>query len=209
MPDRQHPGAPGTDAGTGPAPLPGPVTGQQAPQAVYAGESLTQTLRQLDAYGRDGLPVLSADRTQVLGWITNASVLHAVAAEIGGSPPQATPAPPGPGPAPGAGPPTPLPGYRVIEITVGADSAAVGTALGAITWPHGYVPVSVLRHRSLDEPDPALTLAPGDRISLLAPAETAPAPPTETRERGPRPGRQSGTSTRVCQDTAPAPGAQP
>jgi CIC family chloride channel protein len=210
VPDGQHSGTRGNRAGPDPAPLPGPVTGhQEDPQAVYAGESLTQTLRQLDAYGPDGLPVLSADSSQVLGWITNASVLHAVTAEIGGSPPQAAPAAVGAAPAAAAEPPTPLPGYQVIEVTVGADSAAVGTALGAITWPHGYVPVSVLRRRSLDEPDPALTLVPGDRISLLAPAETAPASPAVTHERGPRPDRQPGTTTRARQDTAPAPGAQP
>ena len=31
------------------------------------------------------------------------------------------------------------------------------------------MPVSLLRHRQLHDPDPAITLAPGDRISLLTP----------------------------------------
>jgi hypothetical protein len=57
------------------------------PQIVYASESLTQTLRALEAYGRDGLPVLSGDGRQIQGWITNASVLRTLAARIGGSPP--------------------------------------------------------------------------------------------------------------------------
>jgi chloride channel protein, CIC family len=209
VPESQRPDRPGSDAGPGLSPLPGPVTHQEDPQAVYAGESLTQTLRQLDAYGRDGLPVLSADGAQVLGWIINASVLRAVAAEIGGSPPQPTPAAAGSAPAAAAEPPAPLPGYQVIEVTVGADSPAAGRALGAITWPHGYTPVSVLRRRSLDEPDPALTLAPGDRISLLAPAPAAPASPTANHEPGTRPGRQSGTAAKARHHTAPAPGAQP
>jgi CIC family chloride channel protein len=68
--------------------LPGPVTCRRDPQAVYDSESLAQTLRQLRAYGRDGLPVLSGDGTRVQGWITNASVLQAVAAEIGSLPAQ-------------------------------------------------------------------------------------------------------------------------
>ena len=65
--------------------------GEPTRRRVYASESLAQTLRQLGAYGRDGLPVLSADGRQVQGWITNASVLQSVAAEIGTSPRQAGP----------------------------------------------------------------------------------------------------------------------
>ena len=94
LPVPAGPGAPGTgSAATGTPPVPailGEATGQGDPQAVYAGESLAQTLRQLAAYGRDGLPVLSADGQQVRGWITNASVLQAVASKIGTSPPRAT-----------------------------------------------------------------------------------------------------------------------
>jgi chloride channel protein, CIC family len=157
-----------------PTPLPGPVTYQRDPQAVFATESLPQTLRQLDAYGRDGLPVLSGDGRQVQGWITNASVLRAVANEIGMSPAPALQDQEARTPRPGAAtsppePPTPLPGYQILEIAVGDDSPASGRTLASMTWPDGYIPVAVLRHRSLMEPDPGLTLAPGDRISLLAP----------------------------------------
>jgi CIC family chloride channel protein len=62
--------------------LPGPITYQRNPQALFATESLAQALRQLEVYGRDGLPVLSADGQQVAGWVTNTSVLRAVAREI-------------------------------------------------------------------------------------------------------------------------------
>jgi chloride channel protein, CIC family len=161
-----------------PAQLPGRVTYQRDPQAVFAGESLAQALRQLDAYGRDGLPVLSGDGRQVQGWLTNASVLQAVAREIGTSPPQDDRVPPAGTPGPGrpSGPPTPLPGYQVLEVTIDPGSPAAGQALGTLTWPEGFIPVSVLRHRNLGEPDPGLTLAPGDRVSLLAPAGAAAAP---------------------------------
>ena len=167
----------GDGGGPGPARLPGRVTYRRDPQAVFAAESLAQALRQLESYGRDGLPVLSGDGRQVRGWITNASVLHAVAREIGNAPPQATRPGPGAdaGPAP---PPTPLRGYEVVEVTIDADSPAAGQRLGAVTWPPGCIPVSVLHDHRLREPDPDLTLAPGDRVSLLAPEpEQTPAGP--------------------------------
>jgi chloride channel protein, CIC family len=138
--------------------LPGQVSWRLDPQVVYAGQSLTQTLGQLRAHGRDGLPVLSADGSQVQGWITNASVLSAVAAEIGSSPQ--------PG---GTAAPDPLPGYQVLEVTLTADSPAAGRPLGRIPWPAGSIPVSVLRDRALTDPDASLVLRAGDRVSLLTP----------------------------------------
>jgi chloride channel protein, CIC family len=206
----------GHDRGDGqaqaPARLPGRVTYQRDPQAVFAGESLAQTLRQLDAYGRDGLPVLSGDGRQVQGWITNASVLQAVAREIGGSPPQtsrpaarATGAGAG---APATEPPTPLPGYRVLEVSIDPDSPAAGKALGTIAWPEGFIPVSVLHHRNLDEPDPGVTLAPGDRVSLLAPVSTPTPPRQSPGGRGSRPDGHPGAREDRPR-SAPATGAQP
>jgi CIC family chloride channel protein len=177
--------------------LAGPVTCQGVPQAIFAGESLAQTLRQIEAYGRDGLPVLSGDGQQVQGWITSASVLRAVAREIGGPLPQAAPVP-----ARGEAartrdsarkPPNPLPGYRLLEITIPDDSPAAGQPLGAIAWPRGWTPVSVAHDRQLGGPDPGLVLRPGDRINLLAhgpvgtglarvgPAGGTPGPPPGSR----------------------------
>jgi chloride channel protein, CIC family len=137
------------------AALPGTITYRSEPEAVYASESLTQTLRQLAAYGRDGLPVLAGDGGQAAGWITNDSVLRAIAREIGTAPPQ---------------PSTPLPGHQVLEITIGPGSPGAGKAIGTITWPPGYLPVSVLHGSTRHEPHPDLVLAPGDRISLLTAA---------------------------------------
>jgi hypothetical protein len=77
----------GDGAGPDLAPaLPGLVVHQSDPAIVYGSESLAQTLRQLSVYGRDGLPVLSGDGREVQGWITNASVLQTVAAQLGGPP---------------------------------------------------------------------------------------------------------------------------
>ena len=155
------------------AALPGPVTYRSDPQAVFASDSLAQALRQVEVYGRDGLPVLSADGRQVLGWITSESVLHAVAREIGSSPPPADRAQAAAGearPDPDSSaqePPTPLPGYEVLEVAVEDDSPVAGKALGTITWPPACFPVSVLHDRRLQDADPGTTLAPGDRINLL------------------------------------------
>ena len=63
--------------------LPDAVAHERAPQPLYANGSLGQALRQLILYGRDGLPVLSADGATVEGWVTNASALHAIVRDLG------------------------------------------------------------------------------------------------------------------------------
>ena len=92
------------------------------------------------------------------------------------------PSPPQPGAGPDGessrqDPPNPLPGYQVLEVTIEDGSPASGQALGAITWPPGAYPVSVLRNRRLQDAEPGLTLTPGDRINLLARAAERPVPP--------------------------------
>jgi CIC family chloride channel protein len=74
-------GASAADAADGESPWPGlagPVLRSREPQAVFTDEILRQALRQLVVYGRDGLPVISADRRRLCGWITNRNVLQAV-----------------------------------------------------------------------------------------------------------------------------------
>jgi Trk K+ transport system NAD-binding subunit len=63
-----------------------------------------------------------------------------------------------------------LPVYQFTEITITAGSPAAGRKLADVTWPAGSTPVSVLHERRLRPPHPELTLAPGDRIGLLAAA---------------------------------------
>ena len=193
-------------AGTGPsglpdspgrASLPGPVTHQHDPQVLFATESLTQTLRQLELYGRDGLPVIADDGQHLQGWITSQNVLQAVARHIHTA--QAgTPQPqPAAGPAP-HGPhddlrhaPAPLSGYQVLEITIPAGSPAVGQALGDTTWPPGWTPVTVLDDHTLRDPDPGLTLVPGDRVSLLARTQQNPEPAPPRGKPGGQPSDQA------------------
>ena len=74
------------------ATLAGPVVYQGDPQALFGTESVAQALRQLEIYGHDGLPVLSADGHQIQA----------------GSPPQACCAPsPARSPPGSRVPPTP------------------------------------------------------------------------------------------------------
>ena len=154
--------------------LPGRAGGRPGrPAGSVRHRVLAQGLRQLEIYGREGLPVLSADGRQVQGWITAQGVLRAIGRQIATSHTQTTQA------QLTADwehtdpdtllrhPPTPLPGYRSVEITVRAGSAAAGRKLGDVTWPPGSVPVSVLRGRQFRPPRPEITLAPGDRVSLL------------------------------------------
>ena len=206
-------GSPGPP-GPGRAPLPGPITHQHHPQLLFATESLTQALRQLELYGRDGLPVISADGQQLQGWITSQNVLQAVARHMHAAPAAA--------PAPHAAssavsrvqavprqPPDTLPGYQVLEVTISAGSPAAGQTLGETAWPSGWIPVTILDNRTLRDPDPSITLTPGDRVNLLArePRTRRPAHPNSqaaSEPDGHPPDPRSAAST-----PAPAPGEPP
>jgi CIC family chloride channel protein len=179
-----HAGQPsGNGSGATPEAITGPVTRRHDAQALFASESFAQALRQLEVYGRDGLPVLSPDGHHVQGWVTSTSLLRALTRKISGAHGEATQAQ-----ADArqdhrdtqdmlAHPPVPLPGYQVIEITVTDDSPAVGRKLTDVSWPQASTPVALLRGRQLHAPHPGSDLAPGDRVSLLIPAPHNPPPP--------------------------------
>jgi CIC family chloride channel protein len=176
--------------------LPGPVTGRLSPQVLFATESLTQAVRQLELYGRDGLPVIADDGQHVEGWITSHNVLQAVARHIraaGDGGQQAWAAAeqvvPGPRDDPREAP-TPLGNYQLIEVTIPADSPSVGLALGDIAWPPGCVPVTVLDKGTLRHADPGIRLVAGNRVSLLAAAAGNPEPSRPRREPGSQPGER-------------------
>ncbi|MGA0569058.1 chloride channel protein [Rathayibacter sp. KR2-224] len=150
------------------ADLPGTVTHSRDPQAVFATESITDVLRQLDEYGRDGLPVLSDDGRRIQGWITSQSAIQTITRELGK---HVTITPPdafiGAGHPATEGPATPLTGYQLVEVTIPRTSPALGRKLGTIPWPPGHLPVSYVRGPRLRQPDPDITIAVGDRINLL------------------------------------------
>jgi CIC family chloride channel protein len=196
----------GSPAGNGSAPqpgaIPGPVTRRQDPQALFASESLSQTLRQLEVYGQDGLPVLSSDGQRVEGWVTGAGVLRALARQITGSQADTVQAQAAADPEHGDAaavtghPPAPLPGYQVIEITVTGDSPAAGRKLGDVAWPPAGTLVSVQQGRRLRPPDRQLTLSAGDRVSLLIPAPQDSHPAhADGRGRGRTASREAGSGS--------------
>jgi hypothetical protein len=135
-----------------------------------------------------------------------------VAAELGGSPPQAAqpPAPAGAaGPGPGSArqePPDPLPGYQILEVAIGEDSSAAGKTLASIAWPPDCSPVSVLRNRKLRDADPHITLAPGDRVNLLARLLRHPPP---QHPHGKPPDSHAPGGPPASQPPAPTPSEQP
>ncbi|HEX4787461.1 MAG TPA: chloride channel protein [Actinospica sp.] len=153
--------------------LPGQISHERTPQALYATESLSQALRQLILYGRDGLPVLSADGSAVEGWVTNASAIHAIARDLGAAATDASRAEleaeltAAHQDTVSTDSPNPLKGFSVVEVLLDDRSPAVGRPLGTVTWPEGHIPVSILHRRLLREADPVHILAAGDRINLL------------------------------------------
>jgi CIC family chloride channel protein len=163
--------------------LPGPVTYRHDVQTLFASESLGQALRQLAVYGRDGLPVVSADEQHLEGWITSSGVLRALAHQVAGTAAETAQAraaaewEPDDAQAPPQRPSVPLPGYYVAEILITGESPAAGRKLGEVGWPPASIPVSVLRGGSLRQPYRDVTLAAGDRVSLLIPGARDTEPP--------------------------------
>jgi CIC family chloride channel protein len=157
----------------------GPVTRIRAPQLLFANDSLAQAVRQLVLHGCDGLPVGSTDGLAVQGWLTNQSVLRAVARQLATAVPDiaagahaAEWADPHAGTT-GHDPHAELPGYRIVERTLDENSTAAGRTLGELGWPAGHVPVSVLRDSRLIDADLTMRLAAGDRVSVLIPDRVA------------------------------------
>ena len=170
---------------------------------------LEQTLRQLMVYDVDGLPVLSADGNRVQGWVTDASIIGAVTRRIHGwrddAVPNVSASAPGTASRRRRAEAT-HPAFRLprMEVTIQPETAAAGAALGRLTWPPGFIPVSVRRHNRPRNPDPGLMLSPGDRIVLLARGEPdarrrrdaphAPGRTTLAGTPGPVPTREGGSS---------------
>jgi chloride channel protein, CIC family len=151
------------------------VTGTREPQELFGDETLEQALRQLTLYGPSGLPVLSDDREHVQGWITRHNILNAlteivksseqsiergaVAADFAVDDPSLV----------SHQTSTPLTGYQIVEITIGANSPALGRRVGEISWPRGCLVVAVSESDARVTSSPDMTLRDGERLVLLAP----------------------------------------
>ena len=177
---------------------------------LFATESLTQAVRQLELYGRDGLPVISDDGQHLQGWITSHSVLQAVARHISAAQASSSQAQPAAEPAlPGPRDdlreaPTPLDSYQVLEVAIPVGSPSAGRPFGDIVWPPGCVPVTVLDNGALRDADPGIILAAGDRVSVLALAAGNPEPSEPRVEPGSQPGEHPADARRAAR--APRPG---
>ncbi len=142
----------------------GEVVRAQHPQALFDDETLEQVLRQLVLYGPNGLPVLSADPKRVVGWVTHADVLRAMADRIAASgietakgtlaaewaAPEAT--------EQLHVPPNPLEGYDLVEIRISNVSAERGGQVSDVPLPNGAVVVAIIdgtREGRRVEPHPA------------------------------------------------------
>ena len=144
------------------------------PQVLFDDETLENAIRQLALYGPDGLPVVSTDRTKLVGWITTDDVLSALANRVRAT---ATEAVQGmrstewAGEVPerhSAGPPTPLPGYKIIEFPVRSGYELAEQRLRTIEWPSDWIPVAVARGRRTTVANRDETMRPGDKVVLLA-----------------------------------------
>ncbi len=158
--------------------LVGPVTASSQPQALFAEEDLEHALRQLVLYGRDGLPVLSHDGQELLGWITRQNVLEVLADRVNSSTREikrgalaAEFATEDPGSRVHART-TPLDGYQIVELGVDPDSPARGRRLGKLRLPDGSLLVAVTDGREIVAPRSDKQLQAGDRVIILSPAST-------------------------------------
>ena len=153
----------------------GAVTDVRRPQALFADETLEQALCQLVLYGHAGLPVLSDDSEQLLGWLTRENILGAIAQRLGASSQEIKQsALAGEYARPNATalvrmPSTPLHGYDLVELVIGPRSPALGRRLGEIAWPPGSLAVAVTEGRKIVAPRADLELRSGERVVLLTP----------------------------------------
>jgi CIC family chloride channel protein len=168
--------------------LVGRVTDTHQPQALLADETLEQALRQLTLYGRVGLPVLSADRQHLRGWITRRQILRALSRSVSTS---ARDVERGAEAAEFAVddpssrihlPTSPLSGYETVEITIDARSPALGKRVDDVLWPPGCLVVAVTEGRELVAPRGDAELRAGERVIILAPTAHPPVGPSPTMD---------------------------
>ncbi|MGN6445193.1 chloride channel protein [Amnibacterium sp.] len=142
----------------------GAVRLERNPQAVFESESVTEALRQLDEYGREGMPVVSSDGSRITGWITAPSVLRSVRAALLPESRSATP------PAASS---SPLPGFRVVEVEIAPGAPVAGRPVADVDWPAGSAPVSFTRAGRVHSVSKSTVVEAGDVVNLLVRGERA------------------------------------
>jgi CIC family chloride channel protein len=156
----------------------GTVTDVRPAQALFADEVLAQTLRQLELYGRNGLPVLTPEGDRLEGWVSRRDVLVGLAERVTAADREAqegTIASQHPSDDASTDAPTnPLDGYEVVEVTFRTGAPAIGRRLEDIQWPPGWTVVGVTEGREVVAPERGTELRLGERVIVLAPAENDP-----------------------------------
>jgi CIC family chloride channel protein len=155
----------------------GEVVGAQRPQALFDDETLEQALRQLVLFGPNGLPVVSADRQSVVGWVTQEDVVHAMAVRIAASVSETAKGTLAAERAsPDAAkmlhvPPTPLEGYELVEIRIRGHSAEVGRKMGDVTLPDGAFIAAIIDGSRTIAATSDARLHAGNRLLVLVPTQ--------------------------------------
>lgn len=163
----------------------GEILSTEKPQALFGDETLEQAIRQLVLYGpTKGLPVVSRDEHQVIGWATYHDVLRSMAERMSGAEADAVSASlAAEWAVPGASahvrvPSLPLEGYNLVEIRItggGADLEHVED----VALPLGGIAVAVRRDGNTTVANCDFPLYDGDVLLCLIPTT------------GPRPARGS------------------
>ncbi len=153
----------------------GEIVDRRQPQALLGDETLEQALRQLVLFGPEGLPVLSADRGCLVGWVTQGHVLRAIADQIHASRTemaQGTLAAEFAAPQPKDTvhtPPAPISGYELVDIRVGGDVPKGGSHLSAIDLPDCAILAAVSVHGRTITAHGGAVVHPGDHLFCLIP----------------------------------------
>jgi CIC family chloride channel protein len=159
----------------------------QAVPTLTDSQTLEQALAVLVAHERTGLPVVTADRGRLVGWLTHRDVLAAYNNHLHRGVEQAErPAHaavlqnPASSPAGRAAPAsaverslTRLQGYRIVDLQLADDDRPTGLRVAEVRWPPSTLLIALRRHGAPLPATDETTLQRGDRLTLLVPAEHA------------------------------------
>jgi CIC family chloride channel protein len=154
----------------------GEIVSDRQPQALFGDETLGHALRQLVLFGPDGLPVLSPNQHQIIGWVTQQDVLRIMADRIAAAQGEM---------ARGVlaaewaeddaarrlhTPTLPLNGYALIGIVITKHSEIVGRRLDQIELPPGGIATAIRTDRRTIAARGDAVLRAGNRLLVLVPA---------------------------------------
>lgn len=171
---------------------------QPDPQALFLDETLEQALRQLLLYGRQGLPVLGEDGESVVGWVSNQDLLRAFARRLGQSVRQATAgaeAAEWASEAPlerARAPRNPLRGYTLLSFDLKEGDRVAHRRVGDVAWPKASLVVAVRHDGTSITAGGTTVLSPGDRLTVLVPADRTAEVEEMVHGRPPAPGGGDG-----------------